>query len=80
MAAVNVVRIHSDAVWPLALAIFSIATRSSGVMRTRSMTAFAFPLGSGGRPAFLGFVGCFKASILLNDCRSYRIHRRLNRA
>src|SRR5947208_3306403 len=51
----------------LALACASIAFRSSKVKRTGTIFPLASPLGSLGRPTFLGF---FCISELLNDCRS----------
>ena len=65
-------RIHCEAVCLLAFASVSIANRSSVVTRTRSITALAFPLGSGGLPGLFGFCFCvcvcFKASELLDVC------------
>jgi hypothetical protein len=75
----SISRIHADTVLPFALAWDSIVRSSSGVSRTRSMTALAFPWGSGGRPGRLGFFCGFKASKLLCDCRSYRVRRRFDR-
>src|SRR5271166_3749797 len=71
---------NSDMVWLLAFAAVSIASNSTGVTRTRRVPALALPLGSGGRPAFLGFFCGFKASELLYDCRSDGICRRFDRS
>jgi hypothetical protein len=75
MMVANLPRSHWETVSPLAFAAVSIAESSSGVTRTRSIPALAFPFGSGGRPGLLGFFCCFKASELLNDCRSDGIRR-----
>jgi hypothetical protein len=52
----------------LDFAAASIVFNSSGVTRTRNVSFLAFPLGSGGLPAFLAF-DCFGLAIpeLLND-------------
>ena len=73
--ALSVLRIHSETVCLLVLALASIARSSSGVTRTRKVPAFALPFGSGGRPAFLVFLCRLKASELLNDCCPYRENR-----
>jgi hypothetical protein len=65
---------NSDLVWPLAFAADSIVRSSSAVTRIRSIAALVLPLGSFGRPTFLGFA-CDIASELLNDESSYRIQR-----
>ena len=52
----NVLRIHSDKIWPLAFAAASMAFKSSVVMRTGTIRPFASPLGSLGRPTFLGIL------------------------
>lgn len=59
-------RIHSDRFWFLAFAALSNALNSSGVARTRSISALALPLGSVGRPTGLDF-GCLGISELLHD-------------
>jgi hypothetical protein len=47
---------------------------SGSVKRTRKISAFALPFGSGGRPAFLAFG--FGIPELLNDSRANREQRR----
>src|SRR5439155_3499958 len=71
-------RIHSETVCLLALAAASITLVSSGVKRTGTILPLASPLGSFGRPGFLGFFGCAKTSKLLYDCRPYRLLWRCN--
>ena len=68
-------RIHSETLCLLALAVDSIARNSPSVTRTQRVPALAFPLGSGGRPAFLRFFCCLKVPELLYDCR---LNRRLS--
>jgi hypothetical protein len=65
IAAFNVVRIHSETVCLLALAAFSTRWRSSGLKRTCTGVPFASPLGSFGRPTFLG-LGWVGISVLLH--------------
>lgn len=72
-------RIQAETVLLLACAAASIERISSGVRRTRSITALALPAGSGGRPGRLGFFAGFKASKLLYDCRPYRVCCRFDR-
>jgi hypothetical protein len=69
---------NSDLVCLLAFAAASIVRSSSAVTRMRSISPLALPLGSAGRPAFLGFA-CGIGSELLNDKRSYGIDRRQRR-
>jgi hypothetical protein len=57
IAAFSVLRIHSETVRLLALAVDSIARNSSGMTRTRRVPFLARPFGSGGRPAFLALLG-----------------------
>jgi hypothetical protein len=61
--AAKLTRNHWETVWFFAFAALSIAARSSVVTRTRSITFLVLPLGSGGRPGFLGF-GCGIAKLL----------------
>jgi hypothetical protein len=53
IAAFNVLRIHSETVWLLALASVPTAFNASGVKRAGTILPFAAPLGSFGRPSFL---------------------------
>jgi hypothetical protein len=57
IAALSVLRIHSEMVCFLTLAAFSIRWRSSGLKRTCMGLPLASPTGSFGRPGFLGLGG-----------------------
>ena len=63
----NVLRIHSDTVCFLVLADASIDRNSPGVTRMRSIAALALPLGSAGRPTFLGLGLASGTCDLLHD-------------
>jgi hypothetical protein len=71
IAAVTVPRIHSDTVCWLARAVASIRFMSAGLKRIGTIRPLASPLGSFGRPIFLGF-GWGIVFELLNDCGTYR--------
>ena len=71
-AASTVLLIHSDTFCPFALAAFSTRRSNSGLNRTGTMCAFAWPFGIFGRPIFLAF-GLFKASQLLHDGGLHRL-------
>jgi len=66
-AASKVLRIHSETVCFLALALAPYPFNSDGVTRIRRVSFLATPLGSAGRPGFFGF-GLFSGSAnLLNN-------------
>ena len=71
MAAFSVLRIHSEIFMSLALASAVMRWTSSGLNRTGTIRPLASPLGSFGRPIFLGLVGFDTVPELLNDCRLY---------
>jgi hypothetical protein len=64
-------RLHSETFLLLALAAFSKARNSSAVTRTRRNLPFDVPLGSFGRPGFLGLVWLGTLFELLHDCCLY---------
>ena len=82
-AASNVLRIHSETVCFRAFAVASIVRNVAGATRMRSISALALPLGSAGRPGFLG-LGWVGIPDLLQDgalycglwryCRGYVQH------
>jgi hypothetical protein len=64
--------IHSETVCPDAFAAAFTRLIASPFKRTWIVRAFTSPLGSLGRPIFLGFGFCWlKVSELLYDCRSH---------
>src|ERR1019366_996299 len=71
MAAFSVLRIHSEIFMSLALAAAVMRWTSSGLNRTGTIRPLASPLGSFGRPIFLGLVGFGTVPELLNDCCLY---------
>jgi hypothetical protein len=79
MAALNVLRIHSETVWPLAFAAASTRLRSSGLNRTGTMEPLAVPLGSFGLPGFLVFFVTVTLLRLLYDGGSHGCFRRYYR-
>lgn len=66
-------RIHSEIVICLALALAAMRFKSSALNRTGTMRPFASPLGSFGRPGFLVFFCGSKVPEFLNDCRSHGV-------
>ena len=67
VAAFNVLRIHSDTVMFWAFAKAVIRLKSSPLKRTGTILPFASPLGSFGRPIFVG-LAFGTAFELLHNC------------
>ena len=72
MAALSVLRIHSERLWRLRFAAAVMAFKFSALKRTGTIRPFACPFGRFGLPTLLGFFIWRKAPKLLYDCCSHR--------